>query len=246
MGFLPLLTKAEFIYDSSGAGRLPSAVARHKAGDLTIDNEPPLFVVRSGEVPVSAVNKNETTVKDMWLHKSSSLPELISPADNVRKGNLWLSGISAADSSRALRNRNFVPVPLDTLSSPGFGSPTNAQDLTGGWSLTSQGSRLKASKEDKLRIAAEKYPSLMWLSGQDGVDPECYTRACDRNFILLKIKGVLRHLEKVRLHMAQLLKAPPSTKFMTRSSSHSRPGSRGVSRGGPRRASATGFTPPDG
>eukprot|EP00434_Breviolum_minutum_P027119 symbB.v1.2.023983.t3/scaffold2238.1/size84887/1 len=59
-----------------------------------------------------------------------------------------------------------------------------------------------------------KVPNLMWLLAEDGATEHSHVRACDRNFVVLKVKRLLLNMEKERSKMASILRGaahrPPS------------------------------------
>merc|ERR1711959_9675 len=46
------------------------------------------------------------------------------------------------------------------------------------------------------------FPSLLWLIGEDSVDKEAFYRVCDRSFMMLQIRKLLRTVEQTRARIA--------------------------------------------
>lgn len=49
-------------------------------------------------------------------------------------------------------------------------------------------------------------PNLMWLLAEDGATQDSHMRACDRNFVVLKVKRLLLNMEKERAKIAGILR----------------------------------------
>jgi len=126
---------------------------------------------------ISALHKQGDTVKESWLKESQSLPNLEASRRVSSLG--WLAeATSELDQPVRLRS---------TMSSTQPGQFNSMNSTCGS------------------TFSQDEFPSLMWLTGEDGVHVESFNRVCDRNFILLKVRRILQHIEKVRSDLTSFL-----------------------------------------
>lgn len=99
----------------------------------------------------------------------------------------------------------------------------------------------------------DSFPSLLWLVGEDSVDKEAFYRVCDRSFMLLQVRKLLRAMEDMPQEMwpSQYQRSFTMGIMANRPDSRSAVGSRGGmgSRGGlgsrsAKRAHASALPPP--
>eukprot|EP00931_Biecheleriopsis_adriatica_P121509 TRINITY_DN96581_c0_g1_i1.p1 TRINITY_DN96581_c0_g1~~TRINITY_DN96581_c0_g1_i1.p1 ORF type:complete len:603 (-),score=156.62 TRINITY_DN96581_c0_g1_i1:64-1872(-) len=192
-GFVPLLHRLAERYGEH-PDQLPAALERPHNRHKRFSKMPPEFPFH--EAQHSALIKPSETVKDSWLRSSDSLPELYRMSPNPNP-----EGFAA--------RRGFAPAPLDGLT------PTTSKVTA----LMEDLHRDPNSAQDSIQFrhvtgvdtTSSKFPPLMWLMNEDSVPLESFYKVCDKNFMLLKVKRLLQHMEKARGRLAGSLKLKSSS-----------------------------------
>jgi len=187
-GFIPLLHRVLEVY-SAHPQPLPTSLPRLDERSRAVTLQAPPFI---STLKPSAIQKNPETLKEWWLKKSTSLPTLTNSeasasgfSDRRRSSLAWLS---VARSSKEGSDCHRI-----------FEMAHSKKD----------GQRHDWHEDPNFKV-----PNLMWLLAEDGATEHSHVRACDRNFVVLKVKRLLLNMEKERSKMASILRGaahrPPS------------------------------------
>lgn len=186
-GFIPLLHRVLEVY-TAFSGVLPKALARRDEKLKTTTQKAPEFV---STFKPSAIQRNPETLKEWWLKKSVSLPELPETGSAPRRPSMaWLS---ESRSSKETSGHRILEAGQSSLK-----NPRNRSSLASTWSTYTQ--------EEELGSTAVELPSLPWLMAEESATEESHFRACDRNLIILQVKRLLLNMEKERAKMASVMR----------------------------------------
>lgn len=178
-GFIPLLHRVLEVY-SAHPQPLPYALPRLDDRSREVTQKAPPFITT---LKPSATQKNPETLKEWWLKKSTSLPTLPhrrDTADSRRSSLAWLS------VSRSSKEGNDCRRILEMAQ-----ASNKKEELRATWS------------QDPNHV---EVPNLMWLLAEDRATQDSHVRACDRNFVVLKVKRLLLNMEKERVKIANILR----------------------------------------
>jgi len=208
-GFMPLLRMALERYRSSNDALPRTAPRPRLPPPLVVSHDPPPF---PGGAAAPALQRTCVTVKDRIMNTSFSLPLLST-----------MSGMSYASFAPGQTFGNFGQKtrPQDRTKDASFfesQSKDGGHDgvrksgvnfITDGESSTipptasrrrmtsAAGADLSLVSSAAADSVEADFPSLMWLVGDDGVEPGSFYRACDRSFMILRLQRLLHTMEKV-------------------------------------------------
>lgn len=173
-GLLPVLRNASTLYaEQESGGRLPLAMPRPKLRPPMTSQEIPGFIGAVTVPGAVTTQRTASSVKERWLVRAESMPEL----PPRRTSAQFLAGSPVARSKGKGKRRGQL-TPLAKMGQTTF----PVAKAVPGWPL----------QDDSL-------PSLLWLMGEDSVDKESFYRVCDRSFMLLQLRKLLRMLEEAHL-----------------------------------------------
>lgn len=218
-GFMPTLRQMRDHYGAD-TGPLPLATRVTRPPPPRESYEPPPFV-GGGSAP--ALDKCRETVKQRWLTKAESeplLPRLTKTPPKVsismRTSAEWLAGAGSPKKThrpKALQALNDSPAATQTAVNP----------------TTADESGAAVTKDD---ADSPTFPTLLWLIGEDGLEPEAFYRVCDRNFMLLQLQCLLHTLDSMRTSKKNMQQMRKDTTDQTLAAMQKKEGRRRARSGG--------------
>lgn len=213
LGVVPVIKRTIEFYAAADAS-LPKPEARPTAKALTLNKEPPPFMLKSR---TQAVFRRDCSVKDSWLRgytaSTPALPGLSRRTSAVQ----WLAGSPTSIAGRfnqkgsliAPRSRADTDTSFAAPDSPmsasffiGEATPASPARSKSKWisdvqnqSLPVNGNEQATKKTRKVKPKEQKFPSLMWLLSEDGVDENAFYRCCDKGMVVLQARWLLHDIE---------------------------------------------------